>query len=174
MPDIDAQRVGISRYRQPRGSWGRAVRIIAVGLPVYGLLYIGNILVDRGVDIYSGTHSAVFLAVILTLVFLLVPASKKAACTAVPWYDIALLLTGLTGTVYMAFNYERVLRTGGAGITITEQVLGVLLVLVLLEAMRRTVGWPMIVVAGSFFLSTPNSPICFRASLMGQISRGRG
>lgn len=139
------------RYRTLRGPLHVLVQILKVGLPVYGVLYVLQVFTVLDVFIYSGTHNAIFLAVILTLVFLLVPASNKAPRDRVPWYDWLLIVISLAGCLYLAVNYERILMYGGADITVVEVILGLATVGVLVEAARRTTGWAMVLVA-LFFL----------------------
>lgn len=139
------------RYRKLSGPLGLAVRILAIALPVYSFFYIMNLFTTVGLFMYSGTYNAIFLAIVLTLVFFLVPATKSSPKDKVPWYDLLLIAFSLVGIIYIAVNYEDLLLAGGVGITITQQILGFLTILVLLESVRRTMGWAMIVVV-LFFL----------------------
>lgn len=141
-----------SRYRHYGGPLGKVARILAVVLPIYGLLYILDIFTDIGIFIYSGSHNAIFLSFVLALVFILVPATSGAPRDRMPWYDIVLLGAGLIGTFYLALNYERVLMHGGASITTGEIIIGLVTILILGEALRRTIGWPMIIIAAFFMV----------------------
>jgi len=58
-----------SRYRKLSGTYGLIARILAIGLPIYSFFYIMNLFSHFKLFIYSGTHNAIFLAIVLTLFF---------------------------------------------------------------------------------------------------------
>jgi TRAP transporter 4TM/12TM fusion protein len=140
------------RRRRLSGPVEWVARLIAIALPVYSFLYIMNLLTPMGLFIYSGTHNAIFLAAVLTLVFLLVPATKSASRKRVPWYDFLLIGMSLSGVVYIAITYEALLLAGGVRITPMQQVLALFTIIGVMEAVRRTVGWVMIVIVLFFLL----------------------
>ncbi len=140
------------RRRKLSGPAAWAARLIAIALPVYSFLYIMNLLAPLGLFIYSGTHNAIFLAAVLTLVFLLVPATKSAPRKSVPWYDFLLIGMSLLGVIYIAVTYEALLLAGGVHITPMQQILALFAILSIMEAVRRTVGWVMIVIVLFFLL----------------------
>lgn len=139
------------RRRKLSGPMSGVARVIAIALPVYSFLYIMNLLTPLGLSIYSGTYNAIFLAAVLTLLFLLVPATKSAPRNRVPWYDFILIGMGLLGVVYIAVAYEDLLVAGGVRITPAQQILGLFTIIAVMEAVRRTVGWAMIIIV-LFFL----------------------
>jgi TRAP transporter 4TM/12TM fusion protein len=137
--------------RKLSGPLGTLCRVLAIGLPIYSFLYIMDFLSPVGLFIYEGTHNAIFLAVVLTLIFLTVPASKSASKDRVPWYDFVFIAASLAGVLYVAFYYEELLALAGSRVNLTQQILGLLTIFVLLEAVRRTMGWMLIIIA-LFFL----------------------
>ncbi|MFO7772778.1 MAG: TRAP transporter fused permease subunit [Dehalococcoidia bacterium] len=88
----------------------------------------------------------------LVLVFLLAPAKKTSAPRdKLPWYDILCIIGSLAGGLYLFQNiYELVVVWGK--ITPVGVVLGTITMLIVLEAMRRTVGIALVVLAIFFFL----------------------
>ena len=58
----------------------------------------------------------------------------------------------IVGTVYIAITYEALLNAGGVGISPMQQLLGFFTIIALMEAVRRTVGWAMIVVCALFLI----------------------
>jgi TRAP transporter 4TM/12TM fusion protein len=140
------------KHRRLTGFMGWVARIIAIGLPIYSFLYIMNLFAPFGLFIFSGSHNAIFLAAVLTLCFLLVPATKSAPKKRVPWYDFLFIGMGLLGVVYIAFTYESLLLAGGVRITPIQQVLALFTIVAVMEAVRRTVGWIMIVIVFFFLL----------------------
>lgn len=139
-------------YRKPRGLLGLVASIIATLLPIYCFLFIMDLLTPLGLFVYSGTYNATFLSAMLVLIFLLVPASSAAPKDRVPWYDLCLAALAIIGNVYIAVKYESVIVNGGFDITTTQIVLGFFTILTLFEAVRRTLGWPMIIIAVAFLI----------------------
>lgn len=139
-------------HRKLTGPLGLVGRVIAILLPIYSFLFIMDLFSHFGIFIYSGTNNAVFLAAVLVLIFLLVPATKSAPKDRVPWYDLAFIMMALAGNIYIAVKYESIIVSGGTDITIGQIALGLITILVLFEAMRRTLGWPMIIIAGAFLI----------------------
>ena len=159
--------------RKLSGPIGLVARILAIGLPVYSFIYLMNFFPSAGLFVYSGTHNGIFLAVVLTLLFLIVPASRSAPKTRVPWYDFIFIVFSLAGILYFAANYEQIIKTSGVGITSMEQILGFLTMFALFEAVRRTVGWAMIIVV-LFFLIHAKFTYLFPGILETRVCVGSG
>lgn len=89
------------------------------------------------------------LTMILPLAFILWPAWKKGPSDRVPWYDAVLALASFVPGIYIMKNYwaitTRIVQVDP--LTTSQIVLGILLVLLLLEAARRVVGVPIAVIA---------------------------
>lgn len=149
--DVKIEEEETKRRRKLSGPMGWVVRVLAIALPVYSFLYIMNFLTPLGLFIYSGTHNAIFLAAVLTILYLLVPATRSAPRNRVPWYDFIFIGMGLVGIIYIAIAYEDLLVAGGVGITPAQQILGLFTIIVIMEAVRRTMGWAMIIIV-LFFL----------------------
>ncbi len=83
------------------------------------------------------------------MIFILYPATRgKGNRTQVPIYDVILAFAATFTAYYKILFYEEVLRarvTGYSTLDLTTAVLGVLFVL---EATRRTVGVPIVIMAG--------------------------
>src|SRR5690606_20276728 len=86
----------------------------------------------------------------LAALFLTVPAGK-APRTRVPWYDVLFAMVGLSAMLWISVEYERLLVQ--LAFRTTEVVaLGVIILLLVLEGLRRTTGYsPFCVVL--FFLA---------------------
>ncbi|SLM12825.1 TRAP transporter, 4TM/12TM fusion protein [uncultured spirochete] len=97
---------------------------------------------------------ALHLSMVLPLVFVLYPISKKLKDSAVPFYDWVLAGLSFLPGAYIAANYwaisTRIVQVDP--ITTTQLVLGILLVVLLLEATRRIVGMPLTIIALVFLL----------------------
>lgn len=99
----------------------------------------------------------IHLAFAIFLAFLTFPAFKKSPRTHIPWHDWILAFLGSISALYLVVNYNELanrpgipntwdLVTAGIGITI------------LLEATRRTLGKPLMIVAGFFLIYTYFGP----------------
>ncbi|MDP2731284.1 MAG: TRAP transporter permease, partial [Dehalococcoidales bacterium] len=96
-------------------------------------------------------HLAFFLTLLLILLFLIVPAKKGINMNQLPWYDFALIILSIAGGGYVLVFYSKIIYYIGMA-SVWEQVLGVITIILILEAARRTVGWALVVVAGVFII----------------------
>ena len=129
------------------------VKLIGSGMCLTCLLYAAGVFAYFNIYFFSTQFNAIFLAAVLVLVFLLVPASKDAKSKdRLPWYDIFFAGASLAGCLYIAIN--AVALAGAIKLTATplEIVLGLITVVLILEAVRRILGWPMVVIGLIFFL----------------------
>ncbi len=94
---------------------------------------------------------AVHLAFALCLVFCFFPFDKKSPRKTLPVNDLILALAGICCCLYIVVNYNEIANRGGAARTSAEIVTAVIGLLVLLEATRRAVGIPLVIV-GSLFI----------------------
>lgn len=134
-----------SAYRKKLGYWKYPIMFLAVALTIFHL-YTG----------YFGAYEAriqgpIHLGTGLGLIFLLYPIKKglHRKQTSVPWYDVLLAFVALGVGYYNVIFYEELVTQkivfGYETIDIIVASLGVLLVL---EAARRCVGLPIVIVAG--------------------------
>ena len=88
------------------------------------------------------------LTMILPLAFLLWPAWRKGPSNRIPWYDMGLAALCFVPGVYIVKNYwaitTRIVQVDA--LTSVQVVLGILLVVLLLEAARRVVGLPITII----------------------------
>ncbi len=87
----------------------------------------------------------------LTFIFLLFPARKKQSKTKIPFYDFILAIAAIVVGSYWVINYERLVNNLGI-ITGIDFIIGVLAVLLVIEAARRAVGLPIAIIAVLFLL----------------------
>ena len=97
---------------------------------------------------------SIHLASVLPLAFFLYPVSSNAPKSSIPWYDWMLAVVSILPGLYSVLRFEhianRFIRVDE--VLPVELWMGLLLVIILLEAARRLVGIPLTLVAGSFFL----------------------
>jgi TRAP transporter 4TM/12TM fusion protein len=106
------------------------------------------------------THRGVHLAFVLGLIFLVFAFSKKGmkgrpaswlAPGGVPLVDWALALAVALSVLYVPYVFDELaFRVGNP--TTLDVVMGSILIVALLEATRRAMGWPLPVIAIAFML----------------------
>ena len=101
----------------------------------------------------GGIHPAISVGLILSILYLIFPYSKKAKQSAIPWYDLVLAVLCLAPTIYYAVNFNHVLYSSLTPNTL-EIVLGIVMIFLCMEAGRRAIGIPL-VICGIIFLVYP-------------------
>jgi TRAP transporter 4TM/12TM fusion protein len=107
------------------------------------------------------THRAVHMAFVLGLIFLVFPhrhallektaVHRWRAPGNVPWFDWVLALAIAAAVLYIPWIFEDLaFRVGNPGTV--DVVMGSILIIALLEATRRSMGWPLPVIAIAFMV----------------------
>ncbi len=86
----------------------------------------------------------------LVLIFILYPAKRGSKSNKVPWYDFILAFLGFAVAAYHVIYYEELVWRAGVYNT-TDMIIGVIAVLLIIEATRRMAG-PVIISLATFFL----------------------
>lgn len=96
-------------------------------------------------------HRSAFIAAVLFLVFLLYPARKNAPknTNKVPWYDLLLSVVSSSSFLYFSLNFRELVSHAGQ-YTQQDVLIAIVAILLLLEACRRVVGIPILVVVLCF------------------------
>ena len=133
------------RYRSlPRGL-AMCNKVILVTISTLGILYIFQLHLYLNIHLLEVQYLAIMLSLSLTSVFLLFPERKGASLQRVPWYDIGLALLSLVSGGYILVNWpDLLLNPTMSPLNVT---LGIVTTFVLLEATRRTLGWPLVLFA---------------------------
>lgn len=90
------------------------------------------------------------VGLVMLLAFTLYPAKKGMRKDTLPWYDIALAVVAFAVCFYQVLSLGALNRR--LRLKPYEIWLGIIGVLLLLEATRRVVGLPIVVIAGAFIL----------------------
>ena len=94
---------------------------------------------------------SIHLGFALTFVFLLYPSRKKGHNGSIPWYDYGLAIVSVIVGMYWTINYERLVQSLG-GVSGLDFYIGLIAIVLVLEAARRSVGLPITIIAGFFLL----------------------
>lgn len=89
---------------------------------------------------------SIHLAFGLTLVYILYPSRKSFSRTKLHPFDVFLAGVAAFVCLYVYFNYaELVFRAGR--VSQMDMIVGIIAILLVLEAARRVIGWPMVIIA---------------------------
>lgn len=88
------------------------------------------------------------LALVMLLSFTLYPAKRTMPKNRLPWYDVALALMGFAVCMYQVINQGAL--ASRLRLKPYEIYMGILGIALLLEATRRVVGLPIVIIAGVF------------------------
>ena len=120
--------------RKVKGFWDRGITALAVALSSFALY-------SSVVPVTTQILRSVFVAFLLALSFLYFPASPKYK-GKITWIDIGLSALGLACIAYMLLDFEEFIYRA-----VTPErwdlIFGVLFILLILEATRRSSGWIM-------------------------------
>ncbi|WP_425061348.1 TRAP transporter permease [Sporomusa carbonis] len=133
-----------STFRKLEGFQYKLVYVIAVLFSCYHL-YTGMFGMFA-----AQIQRSVHLAFAFALVFLLYPARQKSSNRIGIVDYITAALAVFTG-LYLTINYQHIMTAAG-NYTQTDLLFGILGVLFTLEAARRVVGTPIVVIAASFLI----------------------
>jgi len=134
-----------SRFRRYKGVACLWKDILLILVSVTGIVSILNLPLYVDLSFYLQQYLAIFFGLVLSLVFLLVPARKKMAMDRLPWYDSLLAILSLFVGFYLAIFYKEIAVE--MGLLLPHRVaLGMVAVLLILEATRRLIGWPFLII----------------------------
>ena len=103
---------------------------------------------------------AIHLTWVLPMAFVLYPLvpfkKDQLPDTTVPWYDWILAAASAAPGLYIMINYDQLMMRmqGVDELTTAQLILGTMLIVLLLEATRRIVGLPLVIVALVFTVYT--------------------
>ena len=93
-----------------------------------------------------------FVAWIVLLGYLVFPAKKgRQRVNYIPWYDLVLMTLGTAAFLYYAFNAKTIIQQGSI-FADYQIIIGIVGIVALAEVCRRSVGLPILLVAGCFLI----------------------
>lgn len=147
-----------SRFRKLEGLANIIWKITLGLIPIVGILYIIGLHYSLGISLYEAQYIGLFLSLMLVSIFLGVPISKRASISKLPWYDIVLAILGGIVGLYITIYYPKIAYSFNE-ITPLRLTLSVIAVLLLLESLRRMVGFVLVCVVVGFMLYAWTAPI---------------
>ena len=99
----------------------------------------------------STLQRSIHLTFAITLCFLFYPFSKRSKRKSIHFLDFMIAVVAGASVVYVTVYYEDLVRRIGDP-TRLDLVMGVLAIVLVLEASRRAVGWPLVIITGIFIV----------------------
>lgn len=140
--------------RNPGPFMKRLLLVVAVTWSLFQLWIASPLPFSLGVFVLNDTESrSIHLAFAVFLAYMAYPASKRSARDHIPLLDWVFALVGAFCAAYLFLFYRDLAMRPGQPTTIDIAV-AVVGVLLLLEATRRVLGLPMVIVAIVFLIYT--------------------
>ncbi|MGI6604926.1 MAG: TRAP transporter permease [bacterium] len=133
-----------SRFRKYTGFWAKVVAVIAVSMSLFHLYTAGF------GTLVAMKQRSIHLAFLLALAFLLYPATSKSPKDRPTFWDFVWLVIGVSSSVYLVLFFDAFSIRGTA--VFSDHFFGVLAIVSVLEAARRTVGKELPLLAIVFWL----------------------
>lgn len=143
--DLDAVMKKYDRESNTRIWEGKPKIVVNTILAVFSLFCIGVTLFASWLEEIRLTSFVAFIVFIGYLVF---PAKKgHQKVNHMPWYDVVLMLLGTGAFLYYTANAMTIIQQG-SNFTWYQIVIGLIGIIALAEVCRRSVGLPILIVAG--------------------------
>ncbi len=149
----------LSPTRNLSGFHLKLVAVIAITWSLFQLWYASPFPFWLNFGMFKGLPArAIHLGFALLLAFLIFPYARGKK---VNFVDILIAITGAACCLYIYFFYDQLVDRGGILLKINlsdnftlpiELILGIIGILILLEATRRVIGIPLVVIAVCFLL----------------------
>ena len=140
-----------SNVRVWEGKWKIVVGIILAAFSLY------CIYVTLFANMLDQVRLSSFMGLVIVMGYLTYPAKKgRVKVNYMPWYDIVLMVLGAAAFLYYTFRAPQLMTTR-IKTKLTDPVYitaGIVGILVLCELCRRSVGLPILCVAGAFLAYT--------------------
>ncbi len=149
----------LSPTRNITGFHLKIVSAIAIIWSLFQLWYASPFPFMLNFGMFKGLPArAIHLGFALTLVFLIYPISKDKK---ISFFDVLISFVGAISCLYIYFFYDQLVERGGVLLNLRisetlnfplELILGGCGILILLEATRRAIGLPLVIIASCFLL----------------------
>ncbi|OGP92230.1 MAG: hypothetical protein A2157_12955 [Deltaproteobacteria bacterium RBG_16_47_11] len=136
------------KKRELQGPMGYGIGIIAVSASIYHLLYA------YFHPFFALDHRAIHWGFMSTLIFLLYPFSKRISPKQRPSFSDLVFWLMSAGICIWIFIYSFDIMNRAGKFLDVDVIIGTILIILVLEAARRSTGWPVPLVAIAFLFYT--------------------
>ncbi len=148
----DLQESEVTRVRALHGIWRWALMLATLATI---LLCINQQFALRFFVDYTQLNTEYFyllIALMLPFTFLMFPGTPKANLDRVPWYDVVLFVATFCAAIYLMMNIRKAAQFGWEfdGAPTPVIAAGLVMWFVLMEALRRTGGWSLLLSVAPF------------------------
>src|SRR5829696_7845506 len=145
-PHANMQEAEVTRVRTLQGAWRWAL-VVATAVTI--LLCINQQFSLRFFFGYTQLNTEYFyllIALMLPFTFLIFPGTGNAPLDRIPWYDILLFVATFACAILLMRSVRKAAEAGWefGGAPTTVIVAGIVMWAVLMEALRRTGGWSLL------------------------------
>ncbi|MGL5205972.1 MAG: TRAP transporter permease [Acidaminococcaceae bacterium] len=134
-----------SDKRELNGVWDFIVKAICIVFAIFQIYTAAFGILD------AHLQRSIHLSFGFMLIFLLYPTCRSWSRSKMNWFDVLLGLTGVICSMYIVVFYKDLVLRAGLN-TQTDFIVGLIGSVLVLEASRRVVGWPMVTVAIMFLI----------------------
>ena len=134
-----------SDKRELTGIWDFIVKAICIAFAAFQIYTATFGILD------AHLQRSIHLAFGFILIFLLYPTCRSWSRTSMNWFDVLLGIAGVVCALYIVVFYKELVLRAGLN-TQTDFIVGLIGTILVLEASRRVVGWPMVTVAIMFLI----------------------
>ena len=147
--DLDAVMKKFDRESNTRIWEGKAKIAVNTVLTIFSLFCIYVTLFASWLEEIRLTTFVAFIIIIGYLVYPAKKGTQKVNC--LPWYDVVLMILGAGAFLYFTINVMTIIQQG-SNFSWYQIVIGIAGVISLVELCRRSVGLPIVIVAGAFII----------------------
>ena len=147
--DLDAVMKKFDRESNVRVWEGTPKILVSIVLAIFALFCIYVTLFTSWLEEIRLTS---FMAFIVLIGYLVYPVKKgQQKVNSMPWYDWVLMILGTGSFLYFTFNAMSIIQQGSK-FELYQVIIGIIGVLSLAEVCRRSVGLPILFVAGALLI----------------------
>ena len=136
---------GRAGFGLPPGAWRPVANALAICITLLAVAWSINVPRMLGVAFYPQQFIAAILALTLPVAFLTLPARRLTERTVAPWYDCLAALVSFVAVAYIAIRYPQLVNLIFSSPP-SVYIPGAIVILLLLEALRRATGWALVVI----------------------------
>jgi TRAP transporter 4TM/12TM fusion protein len=139
-----------TRFRSLSGAARLVEKCLLNAIILAGILYLLDLHIYLRLLIFPTQYYGLFLGLVLSAIFLTVPASARTL-HRIPWYDIVFAVLGFAVGLYISINWPRFMMIGERVVP-DRWIPGVIAIPLCIEAVRRVVGSSFAIVASAIIL----------------------